>query len=168
MKALLLIAALITSNTAYAQTRSFDFLGFNTSTPVAAETRVAGRKCKVAQVGLGECWIVGSVPVGTARLISLKVRFNNARMIYVKGSTISAYHSSLSEALEAKYGAPSKTETRKWQNRAGAAFDNVVQVWLFSDGALELRSMGDTTRECELVFVSNQNLPDRQAPPINF
>lgn len=168
MKALIFLAALVTSSTAYAQTRSFDFMGFDTSTPVPAVTRVAGQKCKVAQVGQGECWIIGAIPVGEAKLLSLKVEFNNARMYSLNGLTLSAFYSNLSEALEAKYGPPSKTDTRKWQNQAGALFDNVVHSWLFSDGMLELRSMGDTTEQCELIFVSSRNLPVRKAPPINF
>lgn len=170
-RAILSLALLSLSVPAAAQSSQFDFLGFRTDIAAPPLTKLAGKKCKVAQSGVSRCTISAGAVLGRARPLELTVTFNNARMIMVTGFVFPGSYAALIEAFETKYGPPTSSETRKWQNRLGTFFDNLVQKWTFSDGMLELTQRSEMRDIATFTFVANSNLPvvpKHEKPPINF
>lgn len=156
---------------AAAQQRGFDFLGFRTDEPTPIETKLAGKRCRVAREDVSSCTIFAGAILGRARVLDLSITFNYARMIKVTGMVMPSFYRDLVEAFEAKYGLPSSFEVRTWRDKFGANFDNEVRIWKFTDGALELHQRGEQKTISKFVFLANHNLPqpeERKKPPINF
>jgi hypothetical protein len=52
--------------------------------------------------------------------------------------------SGVAEAFESAYGKTSSSRVEKWQNKAGASFDNTVMVWRNQVSEIEAKNFGDT------------------------
>ena len=165
---LMLFFGIFMGHPAFAQGKTFDFLGFTTNSPAPSESRLSGKKCRIAQSELSSCNIFAGAIIGRARVFNLTVTFNNARLIKVSGFVMIPFYNDLTDALEAKYGPPSQIENRRWQNKLGSSFDNEVRVWSFTDGTLELHQRGSQRDVPEFIFVANHNLPEVAPPPVNF
>ena len=168
---LTLFAYMFVGDPAFAQDKTFDFLGFTTNSPAPSESRLSGKKCRVAQQDISSCNIFAGAILGRARVLDLTVTFNDARLIKVTGFVMLPFYNDLSDAFETKYGLPSKTETRRWQNKLGNSFNNEVRIWSFIDGTLELHQRGSQKDIPEFIFIANQNLPEvtpHTPPPVNF
>jgi hypothetical protein len=165
-----IVAALMMATPAVAADapRTFDFKGLNTTTVYGGEFMVADKKCKIKAVGLEQCIRFFGAMVGNVNVNSLTVLFNNGHMISVQGSAPNIVVGDLDAAFTAKYGPAESTSNEKWQNQMGATFDNVVKLWKFSDGLLQLKSRGSNRDIAEFVFASTDNQPAKAPPPSNF
>ncbi|MHA0319032.1 hypothetical protein ACXY7D_11920 [Sphingomonas melonis] len=168
MKIKLLVAALALSMPTVAAAKPFDFMSLNTTATYSGEMMVGGKKCKLKGAGQESCFRYYGAQIGTVPIMGLQTNFNNGHFILVSGTAVGSFFSDLADAFKAKYGAPTKTETEKWQNKMGATFDNTVLTWQFDDGRLELRAMGNMRDETSFNFVSSDNLPPKQEQPVNF
>lgn len=101
-------------------------------------------------------------------LISLDVEFYENRLYRVIGAFFSLGFNNLAEAFTAKYGEPSASETRQWQSRAGAVFDNQVLIWQFRGGTLELRQRGSQVDYGSFMFRSQENAPPPRETTVDF
>ena len=156
---------------AYAQNKTFDFLGFRTEVVAPPIVDLAGKKCKVAQSGISQCVLHAGAVIGRARPLELTVTFNNAHMVTISGWVLLNSYADITEAFSTKYGPADTTAVKPWQNQLGMTFDNAVQTWTFVDGTLELRQRGNQRDLAEFSFVANKNLPEQlkhQEPPVNF
>jgi hypothetical protein len=161
--------SITSESTSRAAPSGFEMFGVTPSAVYSGEIQVAGKKCKLKGSGEENCvQIYGPASISEVRLKILLFMFNNGKLFNVAGTAASSNFSRVSEAFEAKYGKPYKTEGSIWRNRAGASFDNVIKTWIFSDGILKLEALGDKLDEMRFVFVSLENAPERDAPKVNF
>ncbi len=107
-------------------------------------------------------------PMAGTTLEYLHLKFHNQRLYEVLGGFSDWAYPKVRDALGAKYGSPNSVATRKWQNKAGNTFDNVVSIWHFKGGDLELDSMGSTTDTGLFIFISGQNAPPADKPKVDF
>jgi len=71
-------------------------------------------------------------------------------------------------ALQAKYGAPCKSETQPWQSRAGAHYDNLVVTWCFKTGHLVLDQLSTNLDYGDLIYTDEVNRGPAKAPKVDF
>lgn len=142
----------------------FEFMGANTETAATLDAT----KCPPKADGTASCADY-SYPTVAGRPMRWLVRdFNQGKLYRVMASFGTGAFDAVREAFVAKYGPPSSTETRKWQSKAGATFDNVVSTWRFKSGRLELESMGGSVDEGAFTFVSTANSPPAEKPKVDF
>jgi hypothetical protein len=146
--------------------RVFDFLGQNTETP-STMTSLNGVPCKTSKDGHRRCTAFNRPEIGGVTLKLLGMNFYNDKLLSLFGAAEPRFFPALLSAFSAKYGPP-EMQTRKWQNRAGATFDNTVAVWRFRGGNLELAAIGSQIDVTDFMFVSIANSPPTPAPKVDF
>jgi hypothetical protein len=140
----------------------FEFKDETTET----DSNIAGRSgCSHKPNGVWSCY--GYDTVAGLRVFLGRSYYNN-RLYSVVASFDQDGLQTIRDALVAKYGAPAAMETRKWQSRGGASFDNQVAIWRFKGGALELESMGAKVGQSVFAFSSALNSPPAEAPKVDF
>lgn len=88
------------------------------------------------------------------RLTSMLFLFNNEGVTFP----------TLLSAFRERYGAPCKTETEKWQNKAGAVFDNPTVTWCFKTGKLTLESMSTSRDYGDVMYSDDYTGPVEETP----
>ncbi len=73
-----------------------------------------------------------------------------------------------SSAFEAKYGKSCRFEHPKWQNRAGATFDNTVVTWCFTTGELQLTEMSVQQQIGLVTYTDTLNKVPAASAKIDF
>lgn len=145
----------------------FEFMGQKTDTP-RTMTDLQGESCKV-KGATATCANYGFPTVAGRPMRYLILEFFNDRLYMVRASFGEQAYQSVAEAFTTKYGQPAKVETRKWQSKAGASFDNQVLIWKFGGGGtLELESMGEEVGAGRYTFISATNAPPAEAPKVDF
>jgi hypothetical protein len=149
----------------------FDFLGQNTETPTTMTT-LNGEDCRVQGDNTLLCASyqgpgTAGPKIGGIELLTLRMTFSAQKLFLVEGRANRTQFASLLEAFTLKYGRP-QMAVRKWQNQAGASFDNTVASWTFKGGKLELTSIGAYISQSQFTFVSQANSPTRNPPKIDF
>lgn len=143
----------------------FSFLGDDTETPT---TRTALNAAACTTSGdKTTCDDYSSPKIGGADLKWLSLSYNRGLMYEVMGGTWTNRYSTLLDAFTAKYGPP-KVETRKWQAKSGATFDNTAAIWQFKGGTLELVELGPDLNTALFTFVSTVNAPPKEKPKVDF
>jgi len=151
----------------------FTFQGYNTeevatAESLATEPGMSGLKGCSTENDVTDCTNYQDPVIGGARTEWLMKRFYRGKLFYVFDSFRQFALPDILAAFNAKYGPPSKIETRKWQSKAGATYDNEVYVWQFKGGTLELSSMGQRVDEGSFEFVSTDNAPPPEPAKVDF
>ncbi len=150
---------------AMAQTRVFDFMGYDTETAKVV-TELAGKKCSTEGLET-QCSLPWNYRLGDATVNVMMVNFYQGKISSVLGIAERDQFLSLLSVFTAKYGAPTM-KTEKWQNRAGASFDNTVAIWKFKDGELELKQIGSRIDNTDVQFFSRVNRAEAKPPVVNL
>lgn len=164
-KMLITGAALGLSSPVLAQDKVFDFMGYDTETAQPV-TEIAGKKCK-HEGAQTECSLPWNLKLGDAVVSVMMINFYQDKLASVLGIAERDEFLSLLSVFTAKYGEPTM-KTEKWQNRAGASFDNSVAVWKFKGGDLQLRQMGSRVDNSDFQFFSTVNQKPAEKPNVNF
>jgi hypothetical protein len=140
----------------------FEFKGENTET----DANIAGRHC---EHGKGAVWSCYGYDTLAGINVFMGRSYNNLRLYMVIATFDEGSFDTVLQAMIAKYGKPDAVETKKWQSRGGATFDNQIASWRFKGGGkLSLESMGSKVGESRLFFDSEQNSPPAEAPKVDF
>jgi len=143
----------------------FTFLGEDTES-VSSRTELNGSKCTVTGPKTS-CTDMNDPVIAGQKMRWLTLGYYNSRLYAVYGNFGKYAFGEILSAFSAKYGKPSM-ETRKWQSKAGATFDNLVAVWKFKGGYLELESMGLDINTGSFEFTSKTNSPPAEPPKVDF
>lgn len=143
------------------QSRSFDFLG---GSPEVVITTAPEADCTTTGDEIS-CYDYEDI-AGARAFVGRK--WYKGRLYSVYGSFNEGFFPTISEAFSAKYGRPSKTETKEWQSRGGVKRDNLVQTWTFKTGTLDLESVGGKIGEGRFFFLADELAPPKAPPKVNF
>lgn len=169
MRILAALAGVLLSHAACAQGSDnlpvFSFLGDDTETPTV-RSELMGALCTTGGGEL-QCAAYDDPEIGGTDLKWLTITYYNGLLYRVSGSSVPNRYGTLLNAFMAKYGEPTMT-TREWKARDGAQLDNVIAIWYFKGGTLELRSLGTDVNSLLFTFVSNANRPPFLAPQIEL
>lgn len=143
----------------------FSFLGEDTEN-VINRTDLNGTKCTVSGQKTS-CTDMADPVIAGQKLRWLTLDYYNGRLYSVYGNFGKYAFGEILAAFSAKYGKPTM-ETRKWQSKAGATFDNLAAVWKFKGGELELESMGLDINTGSFGFTSKTNSPPPDPPKVDF
>jgi hypothetical protein len=94
-----------------------------------------------------------------AGIPSLEIyNFYQGRLGVMSHDFVSSEYFRAFRALNERYGAPCKTDTRVWQNKIGSKFDNEVVTWCFKTGTLELSHLGSRVDYSALRYIDLDTL----------
>jgi hypothetical protein len=74
---------------------------------------------------------------------------------------------SIVQSFQTKYGKPCSVQKEPWQNAAGARLENVVVVWCFSTGKMEVRHISSRIDMGSASYFDDYQAPSSK-PSINF
>ncbi|WP_125962396.1 hypothetical protein [Sphingomonas sp. ABOLF] len=144
----------------------FSFMGDDTETPTS---RTMINKSKCSQEGaILSCTEYLDATVAGRPMRWLTMKFNEQKLFMVNASFGDAAYDDVRAAFIEKYGPPARAETRKWQSKGGAVFDNAVLTWNFKGGRLDLESLGAQVGSGAFSFVSTANAPPPEKPKVDF
>lgn len=144
----------------------FSFMGQDTETPTTM-VDLGGEACQKNGAEL-ECSNFRNATIAGRPMRYLDMRYNAGKLYMVIGAFGDAAYSAVRDAFIAKYGTPDEVVVRKWQSKAGGVFDNLVSIWRFKGGDLQLNSMGSKVGSGDFAFESMANSPPKAAPKVDF
>lgn len=148
----------------------FEFQGQDTETdyyiPVSGNSVIDG--CHEGKPGEISCGQFNHPELAGRPMRYIDKNYYNKRLYLILCSFGDAAYPAVLEAFMTKYGSPDKTETRKWESKGGSTFDNIVSVWKFRGGMLEVDSMGSEVGASGFTFTSLANSPPAEKPKVDF
>ena len=152
----------------------FSFQGEDTETAISTSPQNCSRKedkieCTYFSAGGGLTSTPQTIVAGISMKFVMKdYNSQTGRLYYVYASMGSGGYAAVVSAFAEKYGDPAETQTRKWQSKGGAVFDNTVSIWHFKGGDLEADSMGLDINSASFEFTSTLNAPAGSKPKVDF
>lgn len=148
----------------------FDFKGMTAGEPVSESifTSCSGDEDGTRSCSFADKQIAGISPIYPDYGSFSRATLYNGKLTGIEFIAEGEGFGKVLEALVARYGPPCKTETPKWQSKAGATFDNSVLTWCFRTGQLTLSQMDFKRDYMGLRYSDTQNRPPAQKPKIDF
>jgi hypothetical protein len=126
-------------------------------------------RCSPSDDGIAgklECRGSDNSVAGVQLLLAPSYYFYNGRltsMLYLYDNNGVNYLTFLSAFTE-RYGPPCKTDSEKWQNKAGSTFDNATATWCFKTGKLKLEQLGPSLKYGIVTYDDDYKAPMKETP----
>lgn len=146
---------------------AFDFKGITAGEPADMSLL---RGCNAKPSGETQCYFRDAAVAGITEMLAPSVYLYDGKpymMIYLFNNRGTNFLTLLS-ALRERYGAPCRTETKVWQNRAGAKIDNEVVTWCFKTGELELVQLSSSIQYGHLTYTDDVHGVPSKGPTVDF
>lgn len=125
-------------------------------------------QCQPSRDGPGVLECRGSDPTvaGVRLLVPPNYYFYNNRLtaMFFLFDARGADYLTFLNAFTDRYGAPCETETKRWQSRGGATYDNPTATWCFRTGRLELEQLGPSLDYGSVTYTDDYSAPSRETP----